>query len=241
MLDIFNLDRRVGVSAGNLQEIGYRFDELTPENRLALHSRIIKRACNWGWFPNEGLQKRPFLHGYLIADLLLKRLEENPPSPGTPAIPSSCFRGLERLLEVVLDTRYGYLSEAILELATESGEEYRDAFRELSRATEWREEARRSIIKARFHAQRLPSAEQINTSDELHGLLTNFRDYCRAVFISLDHLQRVWSRSGNVERLLLKMYDYLFELYPPRFPAILESTLTEEEIKAPATPPFAKT
>ena len=44
------------------------------------------------------------------------------------------------------------------------------------------------------------------------------------MFISLDHLQRVWARSGDVDRLLLKMYDHLFEVYPPRFPAILEST-----------------
>jgi len=236
LLDIFNLNRQVGVSARKLQEIGYRFDELTPEDRLALHSRIIKRACNWGWFPNEGLQKRPFLHGYVIADLLLKRLEKNPPSPGVLALPPpSCFRGLERLLEVILDTRYGYLSEAIIELAAESGEEYQDAFGELSRALEWREEARRSILKARFHAQRFPfeAGEQLN---ELRGLLTNFRGYCRAVFISLDHLQRVRSRSGNVEHLLLKMYDYLFELYPPRFPAILKSTMTEEEIRTVSHP-----
>jgi hypothetical protein len=236
LLDTFNLGHQVGVTAKKLQEIGYRFEELGTESRLVLHSRIIKRACNWGWFPNEGLQKRPFLHGYIIADLLLKRLEENPRSTGDLALPSSCFRGLERLLEVVLDTRYGYLSEAIGELAAESGEEYRDAFRELSRALEWREEARRSILKARFHAQRLLSIEATTQFDELHGLLAGFRDYCRAVFIALDHLQRVWSRSGNADRLLLKMYDYLFKIYPPRFPAILESTLTEEEIKAASHP-----
>jgi hypothetical protein len=234
LLDTFNLGHQVGVTAKKLQEIGYRFEELGTESRLVLHSRIIKRACNWGWFPNEGLQKRPFLHGYLIADLLLKKLENNPPSSGDTVIPSSCFLGLERLLEVILDTRYNYLSETMLEMATESGEEYRDAFRELSRAAEWREEARRAILKARFYARRFPVSEA--NSEELRGLLTNFQEYCRAVFISLDRLQRVWSRSGDIERLLLKMYDYLYAMYPPRFPAILESTLTEEEIKAANKP-----
>jgi hypothetical protein len=73
-------------------------------------------------------------------------------------------------------------------------------------------------------------------AQDLRGLLRGFRDYCRAVFISLDHLQRVWARSGDTDRLLLKMYDYLFEVYPPRFPAILESTLTEEEIEAVRSP-----
>jgi hypothetical protein len=72
--------------------------------------------------------------------------------------------------------------------------------------------------------------------EELDRLLACFRDYCRAVFISLDHLQRVWVRSGNPEFVLLKMYDYLFSLYPPLFPPILESTLTEDEIKAVDAP-----
>ncbi len=240
LLDVFAVSHKVGISAVKLQEIGYKFDELPPEDRLSLHSRIIKRACNWGWFPNESLQKRPFLHGYILADLLLKRLDEvTLLAKDFTLPPPSCFRGLDRLLEVILDTRYAYLSEAIVELAAESGEEYRDAFRELSLALGWREEARRYITRARFHAQRLQLLEEGRKPGELRGLLISFRDYCRAVFVSLDRLQRVWSRSGNVERLLLKMYDYLFELYPPRFPAILESTLTEEEIRAASQPPLA--
>jgi hypothetical protein len=235
--DSFGVGKRVGVSAGKLQDIEYRFDELQPEDRLILHSRIIKRACNWGWFPNEGLQKRPFLHGYIVAELLLKRLEEESPEWDNLSVPPpSCFRGLERILEVIIGIRYGYLSEAIVELAGESGDEYRDAFRELGRALEWQEEARRSILKARFHAQRLTSNDSARQSEDLRGLMTGFRDYCRAVFISLDHLQRVWARSGDVDRVLLKMYDYLFEVYPPRFPAILESTLTEQELEAVRNP-----
>ncbi|MBN1617080.1 MAG: hypothetical protein JW875_07180, partial [Spirochaetales bacterium] len=66
---------------------------------------------------------------------------------------------------------------------------------------------------------------------EFNKLLTEFKEYCRSVFLSFDHLQRVWIHSGNEEYLLFKMYDYLFKLYPPLFPAILVSTLTEEEIK----------
>ena len=231
LMDIFNLNRRLGVGARKLHEISYCFEELTTEDRLALHSRIIKRACNWGWFPTEELQKRAFLHGYFIANLLTKRLDKNPPvQPAVALPPSSCFRGLVRLLEVLLDTRYEYLLEAITELAVESDREYRDAFHELKQAIEWREKARRSVINARFHAQRLTVSSVDRQLSELMGLLTNFREYCRAVFVSLDHLQRVWIHSSNPEHLLLKMYDYLFELYPPRFPAILESTLSEEEI-----------
>jgi hypothetical protein len=92
--------------------------------------------------------------------------------------------------------------------------------------------ARRSILKAIFHLQKLMVAGPADKPGELRSLLAFLRDYCRAIFLSLDHLQRVWGHSGNIERVLLKMYDFLFELFPPLFPAILESTLTEDEIKA---------
>lgn len=234
LLDAFGAGHTVGTDARTLATIDYRFEQLSEEDRIALHGRIIKRACNWGWFPNESLQKRPFLHGYLLSDTLLKRTGTNLQSPGEP--PQRCFRGLERILEVIIDTRYDYLSEAIVELATETGKDYRDAFRHLHRAMEWREEARHSILKAQFWAQRLSIPQTGQDNGELRGLLTGFRDYCRAVFISLDRLQRVWASSGDTERLLLKMYDYLFHLYPPRFPGILENTLSEEEIAASKRP-----
>ncbi len=233
----FGLDARLSVDAGRLQDIGYRFADLGLEDRLVLHSRIIKRACNWGWFPNESLQKRPFLHGYIIADLLLQRLDEATPGHDTLGVPSSeCFRGLEEILEVIIGTRYEYLTQAVMELATESGSEHREAFRELRQVLEWQEEARHSILRARLHARKLALNDTAEHERGMRGLLEGFRDYCRAVFVSLDHLQRVWARSGDTDRLLLKMYDYLFEVYPPRFPAILERTLTEEELEAVRDP-----
>ncbi|MEW6142773.1 MAG: glycoside hydrolase [Chloroflexota bacterium] len=233
LLDSFSIERRLSIDARKLQEIDYRFEELSLEDRIVLHSRIIRRACNWGWFPNEGLQKRPFLHAYAICDLLIKRLEELPGSSRKIAGPSvSCYRGLERLLEVILDTRYGFLSQAIVELDMCGEISQKDSFRELSRAMEWREEARRAAVRSLIYGRALSETSTINEwLDSLRGLLPAFRDYCRAGFVSLDHLQRVWMRSGKTEFVLQRMYDYLFELYPPLFPGILESTLTEEELK----------
>jgi len=230
ILDAFSLGHVLRVDASKLQEIAYHFENLSFEDQLVLHSRIIKRACNWGWFPNEGLQKRPFLHGYMIADLLLRRLEQTPLSQPTFVFPSSCFEGLDRLLEVVIDNRYKYLFGAIVELATDSSDNYEVAFHELSLASKYREDARRSILKARFQTQNILFAADERFKNQT-AFLADFREYCRAVFLALDHLQQVWVHSGNVEYLLLKMYDYLYKLYPPQFPAILESTLTEEEIE----------
>ena len=230
ILDAFSLGHVLRVDASKLQEIAYHFENLSFEDQLVLHSRIIKRACNWGWFPNEGLQKRPFLHGYMIADLLLRRLEQTPLSQPTFVFPSSCFEGLDRLLEVVIDNRYKYLFGAIVELATDSSDNYEVAFHELSLASKYREDARRSILKARFQTQNILFAADERFKNQT-AFLADLREYCRAVFLALDHLQQVWVHSGNVEYLLLKMYDYLYKLYPPQFPAILESTLTEEEIE----------
>jgi hypothetical protein len=235
LFDIFSLDYRVGPGARRLKEIDYRFEEMSVGDQLALHSRIIKRACNWGWFPNEGLQKRPFLHAFLICQLLLKRLDGLRPSHLPPLnLPS--FRGLERLPQIILDTRYEYLFRAITELSAESKYECRDAFRELDLSKKWREESRLSILKATFHVQRFAVSSPDDQVIELRRVITFFRDYCRAVFVSLDHLQRVWGRSGNIERLLQNMYDYLFELYPPLFPNILEGTLGQDERKALRNP-----
>ncbi len=233
----FGAEQRLNMSAGQLQDIGYRFADLRPEDRIALHSRIVKRACNWGWFPNESLQKRPFLHSYIMADQLLSDLGSRPPDWGRLVLPpDSCFRGLERILEIIIGVRYGYLNEAVVEMAGESGQEFRDAFRQLGRVLEWQEEARRSVLRARSSARRLVSPEGDKQVADLVGLLSGFRDYCRGVFVALDHLQRVWASAGNTDRLLLKMYDYLFQVYPPRFPAILESTMSEQEIDSLRNP-----
>lgn len=66
---------------------------------------------------------------------------------------------------------------------------------------------------------------------ELRHLLSDFRDYCRAGFISIDYIQRTWVKAGDVDSVLVTRYEYLYRLYPPKFPAILESTLTEEELQ----------
>ncbi len=235
LLAIFGLSEQIPMTALQLSETDYSFDKLPPDVRIALHSRIIKRACNWGWFPNEGLQKRPFLHGYCLAGLLLEQLEETHSGvllrKNFSPIDSSYFRGLERVLEIIIDTRCSYLTEALVKLSLKSGWEYTEAFQELDLAYHWRREATRFILKAQHYNERLRFATAGGVIRELRRLLSNFRDYCRAVFISIDHIQRTWVKAGDVDSVLTTMYEYLYRLYPPKFPAILESTLSEEELQ----------
>lgn len=234
-LAIFGISLKISATAGQLFESQYDFSKLPDDVQVALHSRIIKRACNWGWFPNEGLQKRPFLHGYRLADLLLKRLDEISDYAAfrnnLSTVNSSCFYGLDRILEVIIDTRCNYLTEALVKLSLTTGWEYSEAFRELDSSHYWRREATKLILRAQHHNERLQFATGGRFATELRRLLMNFRDYSRAVFISIDHIQRTWVKAGDPDSVLTTMYEYLFRLYPPKFPAILESTLSEEELQ----------
>jgi hypothetical protein len=138
------------------------------------------------------------------------------------------LRGLDRLLEIILDTRHGYLTQALGKLSVQTGKDYAEAFRELERSRQWRDQAERSIFIALEHAQRLNENLATDPAVELKGLVYRFRDYCRAVFLSLDHLQRTWVKAENTQTVLTTMYEYLYELYPPKFPSILLSTTASE-------------
>jgi len=231
----FGFSQEIPITAAQLNETNYDFGKLPMNVQISLHSRIIKRACNWGWFPNEGLQKRPFLHGYCLADLLIRQLEETSSQASVKKnfspTDSSCFRGLERILEVIIDTRCSYLTEALIKLSLRSGWGYAEAFQELDSAYHWRRQATKFILKAQHHSERLQFATGGRFVTEFRRLLFNFREYCRAVFISIDYIQRTWVKAGDVDTVLTAMYDYLYKLYPPKFPAILESTLTDEELR----------
>jgi len=234
LLDTFGFSQDIPATAAQLNEVNYDFSKLPDGVQIPLHSRIIKRACNWGWFPNEGLQKRPFIHGYCLVDLLLARLEMTGAASlrkNLLPVDSSCFHGLERILEVIIDTRCSYLTEALVNLSFKTGWEYAEAFQEMDSAYHWRREATKFILRAQYHSERLQFATGGRFITELRRLLIDFREYCRAVFISIDHIQRTWVKAGDVDTVLTAMYEYLYRLYPPKFPAILQSTMSEEELQ----------
>ncbi|HUW46085.1 MAG TPA: glycoside hydrolase, partial [Dehalococcoidia bacterium] len=71
ILDAFGMPRRLAVDAALLHDTRYAVPRFDFKDQVALHYRLMKRACNWGWRPEEGRQKRPFLHGYRLSELLL--------------------------------------------------------------------------------------------------------------------------------------------------------------------------
>lgn len=65
-------------------------------------------------------------------------------------------------------------------------------------------------------------------------LISLMQDYCQAVFMATEYIQRVWGVVPDADFMVDRMYDYLYEIYPPLFPAMLAQIdgMTEGEIRA---------
>jgi len=234
LLASFGFSLQVGEAAARLSRVGYRFSELDVASQLALHSRFMKRACNWGWRPDEGRQKRPFLHAYRLFSLLLAQLAHGEVTglseKNFEPLSMQSLEGLGRILEILIDTRIGYLERGFRRLEQNAGQSLAGAFQELDRARAYRNQAAKHIVQAQQYNGSLE--EGMIPSELVTSLLSELRDYCRAVFMATDCLQRAWGyASDNLDLMLTSMYDYLYELYPPRLPDILESTSSEAELK----------
>jgi len=64
--------------------------------------------------------------------------------------------------------------------------------------------------------------EDFHNAARWRRVLLEAREHCRNVFLSLDHLQRTWMAGGETDFMIDAMYRYLYDLYPPRFPEILD-------------------
>ncbi len=203
-----------------------------PEVKAVLYHRIMKRACNWGWRPTEGRQKLPCLKGYLICSALLQKLKDHPPemvlSRKPESIDSRNFVGILELLDTFIDGRVNYLKFGLERLAEERGADLSGAYAPIESVFQWKEIAVRKVVEL----------YEVNKKDtdfpsRMQETLTLLQDYSQAVFISTDYIQRIWSEVPDVEFLVDHMYYYLYNLYPPAFPKLIEKidSLSEEDIE----------
>jgi hypothetical protein len=230
LLRSFGFPVLVGVKARLLADEDYQLLRLPYSKRLPLHLRLLKQADNWGWMPNEDQAKRPYLHGFMIADalsLLLKLFPDQYPVRPQPA-DSRLFVGTGRLCEGIIDTRIAYLTFGLKREQEERGFEPAAAFRELDYAHHFRDYA----AEAARSALRLSNELQADLRDQRPWaeLLSSLREHCRAMFLSLDHIQRAWAKGGDTEFLVEKMYLYLHDIYPPLFPRIMEEVEGERAV-----------
>ncbi len=217
----FGIPRETGVHASLLSEEGYELARFPDETRVQLALRLMRQADNWGWQPSEMLNKRPFLLGLAIADALLMKVKfGHVPSAPMEKFDARNWAGLARLPEGLLDTRVGALRFGLERIREEKSQEPAEAFRQLDYAIDFREKAFRSAQALRERHAAL--AEDPRNPSRWKEVLTEVREYCRNFFLSLDHIQRTWIAAGETDLLIESMYRYLYDLYPPLFPEILE-------------------
>jgi TrkA family protein len=223
LLRVFGYAPSVAVHASILAEEGYQLYRFPFEERLSVGFRLLKQADNWGWQPSEVLNKRPYLYGLMLADALMVllrfRLGRFPVTE--ERLDPRLLVGLGRLPEGLLDTRIAYLRFAVERLREERHDyDPAEALRQLDYATDFRDKAGRGVEHL-LDAYRGLDTDFRNTG-RWQRLLLETREHCRNVFLALDHLQRTWIAAGEVDALLEGMYRYLYDLYPPRFPEILD-------------------
>jgi hypothetical protein len=230
ILDAFGIPRQLSVDPAWLRDTGYALPRLDFKDQLALYHRLMKRACNWGWRPEEGRQKRPFLHGYRLSELLLDTSTEDTAFAGTRYVHpgDDIYRGVERILEFLVDTRLDYLQAGIEEGGL-AGTHKEVALLELKRAQSHR------VIATEFVHRALEASRSIGSAvppdgkrDALTRLIREMKGYCREVFVATDHIQRAWGCINDIDAMILTMYQHLYEIYPPKFPAIFKELFPEE-------------
>jgi hypothetical protein len=229
ILDAFGVPRRLAIDAALLHDTRYAMPRFDFKEQLALHYRLMKRACNWGWRPEEGRQKRPFLHGYRISELLLGSAPEDNAFAATRYVHpgDTTYMGAERILDFLLDTRFDYLRAGIRNSLAR--ERRQAALIEIKRGQSHRVIAKEFIGRALEASRSVESAGTPNgKGDALNGLLRELKGYCREVFVATDHVQRAWGYIGDLDTMISTMYEHLYGIYPPKFPAIFRKLLPQE-------------
>lgn len=241
LLRSFGFPLVVPLSAHDWWERGYGYHDLELEERLALHSRSMKQADNWGWQPDEDRQKRPYLHGYAIATLLLQALRGERVDEVRCSFEPLAERslvGLERVLEPFVDVRVAYLRAGIERLGERAGERVDWAHHHLQRAEKRRRAASDALRRTQQANRQLVEHATPYPFEGIHALLEAVRDHCREAFLAADEIQRAWGNIADTDGMVVEMYRYLYDLYPPLLPKILRELSTPEELALVEDPPL---
>ncbi|MDH4299793.1 MAG: glycoside hydrolase, partial [Dehalococcoidia bacterium] len=229
ILDAFGIPRRLAMNAALLHDTRYAIPRFDFKDQIGLHYRLMKRACNWGWRPDEGRQKRPFLHGYRLSELLLGTVPEDTAFASTRYVHpgDTTYVGAERILEFLLDTRFDYLRTGIENGL--AGQQKEAVLLDIKRGQSHRVIATEFIHRALEASRSLESAATPDTKGEaLNRLIRELKGYCREVFVATDHVQRAWGYIADIDSMLLTMYQYLYQVYPPKFPNMFRELLPKE-------------
>jgi len=233
----FGHDLALPLTARDLDERGYDFTALAPAERLALHLRVMQRACNFGWQPDEARHKWPYMHGLAICEILRDELKQ-PDTADRVArdfrpLPERALRGLDGVLEVFVDTRVAYLRRGIEHLGERAGNEGRRAEAERHLAGAEHRRRRASALARQLLAEDMKFITSCAIdSRAVARMLALLQEHCREAYLALNEVQRAWMCIDDTAGMIEEMYACLYDLFPPKFPAILRALLTPDEIAA---------
>jgi hypothetical protein len=184
------------------------------------------------------------MHGIAICEVLREEIRQPAAAQRIGAafrsLPERALEGLDRVLAVFIDTRVAYLRRGIDQLGERAGSDERRAAAEAHLQNAERRRARASALARTLRAE---NARCITSCDidarTVQRLLALLQEHCKEAYLSLNEIQRAWMEIEDTPGMIEQMYEYLYDLYPPLFPQILRSMLSEEEMAAVDDPQLA--
>ncbi len=244
LLASFGYPLEIPLSGAELDSRGYGFTDLNANERLALHVRIMQRACNTGWQPDESRHKWLYMHGLAACEILREELRRPEVAAGIAErfrpLPERALRGLDRVLEVFVDTRVAFLRQGIANLGERAGPPERRAQAEEHLQNAERRRARASSLARQLRAENTKFITSCAIDARaVQRLLALLQEHCKEAYLAINEIQHAWQCVEDTDGMIEEMYRYLYELYPPRFPAILRELLTDDELAQVDTPELA--
>ena len=236
LLGSFGHPVEIALSGAELDARGYDLSpELDAETKLAIHLRAMQRACNFGWQPDEARHKWPYMHGLAICEILRDELKSpdaaQRASRSFAPLPERALEGLDRVLEIFIDTRVAYVRRGIERLGDRAGSEERRAESEEHLRNAERLRARASALARQLRAENAKFVTSRRIDARAIGrMLALLQEHCKDAWLAINEVQRAWMCIDDTAGMIEQMYAYLHELYPPLFPRILRELLSAEEM-----------
>lgn len=232
----------IPLSGADLDADAYDFPhDLPDETKLAIHMRAMQRACNFGWQPDESRHKWPYMHGVGICEILRAELRSEETAARVAQsfkpFPHRALQGLDRVLEIFIDTRVAYLRAGIDRLEDRAGDAERRSQGEQHLLNA---EARRRRAAALARQLRAENTKFVTScaidARALGRMLALLQEHCREAYTAINEIQRAWMTIDDTAGMIGEMYDYLQRVYPPLFPSILRDMLSDDELAAVDNP-----
>jgi len=244
LLAIFGHSLDIPLTGAQVDERGYDFAGLDDEAKVAMHMRVMQRACNFGWQPDEARHKWPYMHGLAICEILRDELKQperaERVSRDFRPLPERALQGLDRVLEIFVDTRVAYLRQGIEHLGARAGSEEKRAEAEQHLQNAEQRRRRASALARQLQAENTKFITSCNIDARAIGrILALLQEHCKEAYLAINEIQRAWMCIDDTAGMIDEMYAYLYELYPPKFPAILRDLLSQEELALVDNPPLA--